>query len=149
MAPRSCRPIGWGTALIHGCDSLLLSSEELLRVKTRQRGPANYQPTLEFSSSPPSFSRSRSLRVSHLFFVPLPHPYCSAARRGSCRLTEIATDLINSLILIIGFEQHCCQAVTRSKDCLQFLPLYMRASSMISDCVHQVQRNSGGQTQRL
>lgn len=96
MAPCSCQLIGWAASLIRGSDSLLLSSEEPSRVKTRQRGPTNYQLTPCFHPPlPPILS--------------LP-PFClcpthtAVLQDGSCRLTKIATDLINSLLLIIIFK---------------------------------------------
>lgn len=71
MAPHSCSLIGRAAVLNGGSDSLLLSSEEPPRVKTRQRGPTNYQPTPCFQ---PPFPLSE-----YPTFLPLPHPYCSAA----------------------------------------------------------------------
>lgn len=120
MAPCYCQLIGWAAHVITGSDSLLLSSEEPSRVKTRQHGPTNYQLTLVFILLPPI----------------LP-PFClcpthtAVLQDGSCLLTKIATDLINSLLLIIMF------AITGG--------LTVSVPTMIArhtDSVHQVQNVS-------
>ena len=92
MAPRSRRLIGRAAALIRGSHSLLLSSEEPSRVKTRQRGPTNYQLTPCFQPPPP-FSLSISLSQSVPPFCLCP-THTAVLQDGSRRLTGAAADLI-------------------------------------------------------
>lgn len=134
MAPCSCCLIGWAAALIPGSDSLLLSSEEPSRVKTRQRGPTNYQLTPCFH--PP-------LPLCELpTFLPLPHPYCSAA--GWLLTTHRNSRWPNKLIplgniLTIVYQSHLWGAGYYSCPCTRLWNKHQT--------VHQVQRvtESGSQ----